>query len=181
MPVPIEWVSNSGGLSPDIREYPEGTSETFKKGALVIFDQSEDGVVEVARAAGVPADQNFLGIALKDATGTAGKIIPVLIPRSGDVFKASLASAEATAVAPSGDDRGRLYGIIKRSTGTPAGSYVLDNANTTWVKVIDINPEDVTKRGGDLVAGTLPTMTADDDALLFRFQEGVLDNAGSQA
>lgn len=181
MPVPIEWVKNAGGLSPSVRDYPEGTSETFKKGALVIYDVSEDGVVEVTRAAGVPSDQNFLGIALKDATGTAGKRIPVLLPRSGDIFKASLASAEATDVAPVGDDRGKLFGLIKRSTGTPAGSYVVDNSVTTWVKVIDINPEDVSKRGLDLLAALATGFTAGEDSVLFEFQEAVLDNAGSQA
>lgn len=180
MPVPIEWVKGPG-KDPQIREYPEGTSETFKKGALVIFDRSEDGVVEVTRTAGVPDNQNFLGIALKDATGTAGKVIPVLIPRAGDVFKASLASDQNTDVAPAGDDRGQLYGILKRASGTPSGSYVLDNATTTWVKVLDVDPEDVAKRGGDLVSATLPTMTAGQDSLLFQFQEAVLDNIGSQA
>ena len=181
MPYGIEWVKNDGGTGPCIREYPEGTSETFKKGAIVIFDRSEDGVVEVGLAAGVPSDQNFLGIALKDATGTAGKVIPVLIPRSGDVFKASVASAAATAVAPVADDRGQLYGIVKRSTGTPAGQYVVYTGDTLWIKVIDINPEDILKRGGDLVAAAIPTMTSDEDGLIFRFQEAVIDNAGSQA
>ena len=181
MPYGIEWVKNDGGTGPCIREYPEGTSETFKKGAPVVFDRSEDGVVEMPLTAGVPDSQAMLGIALKDATGTAGAVIPVLLPRSGDVFKASVASAQATAVAPVADDRGQLYGIIKRSTGTPAGQYVVDTGNTTWVKVIDINPEDIIKRGGDLVAAAIPTMTSDEDGLIFRFLETVLAKSGTQA
>jgi len=178
MPYTIEWVYNEGGVGPFIREYPEGVSETFPRGALVIFDRSEDGVVEVARAAGVPSDQNFLGIALRAATGVAGSRIPVLIPRSGDVFKATLASDENTDVAPNGDDRGQLYGIVKRTTG----HYVVDSAATTWVKTLDINPEDIAKRGQDpFTALAAANFTAGSDGLIFRFQEAVIDNAGSQA
>ena len=178
MSYPIEWVYNEGGVGPLIREYPERTSESFLRGALVIYDRGEDGVVEVARTSGVPNDQNFLGIALRAATGTAGSVIPVLIPRSGDVFKASKASAEGTDVAPETDDRGQLYGIIKRTTG----HYVVDSALTTHVKVIDINPEDLAKRGLDpFVVQATTAFVAGNDGLIFRFQEAVLDNAGTQA
>jgi len=174
----IEWVKNAAGKPANIRDYPEGTSETFKKGALVIYDRSEDGVVEVALAAGVPSDQNFLGIALKAATGTAAKPIPVLLPQSGDIFKATLASNETTDAAPTGDDRGQLRGLIKKSAD---GKFVVDTGNTTWVKVLDINPQDVTKRGLDIVAALASGFTAGEDGVLFQFQEGVLDNAGGQA
>ncbi|MGH9425478.1 MAG: hypothetical protein ACRD2L_04125 [Terriglobia bacterium] len=178
MAVAIEWVKNEGGAGPRIRDYPEGTSETFKKGALVIYDRSEDGVVEVAVSSGVPSDANFLGIALKAATGIAGNRIPVLIPRSGDTFKASVASDQTTGVAPIGDHRGQLFGIIKLSADS---KFVLDSATTSHVKIIDINPEDVTKRGLELNGALASGFTAGEDSLLFQFQEAVLDNAGGQA
>ena len=182
MSYPIEWVYNEGGVGPLIREYPEGTSETFLRGALVIYDRSEDGVVEVTVASGVPSTTVHLGIALRAATGTAGSRIPVLIPRSGDVFKATLASDENTQVAPQTDDRGQLYGLIKLASGGTAGHFVVNTGAATWVKVIDVNPEDLAKRGLDpLVVQAQANFTAGSDGVIFRIIESVLAASGSQA
>ena len=170
MAITQQWVMNpvAGPVTP--RFYKEGTSETFAVGALVIYDDSEDGIVEIGTASGVPSAQNQLGIALKAATGTAGSLIPVHLIQASDVFSASLASNETTDVAPATDDRGNLYGIIKMTTG----EWVVDNGNTNWVKVIDLDPADVEFRSGEdnLVAG---------DKVLFQYQVGILDNTGNQA
>lgn len=173
----IEWVKNESGKPAQIIPYPEGTGETFKKGALVIFDRSEDGVVEVTLAAGVPSDQNFLGIALKDASGTQGTEIPVLIPTANDVFSAELSNNSQTVfTAPAGDDRGQNYGLIKMSVSL---KFVVDKNASTWVKVLDVDPRDVAKEQADPLSAL--TAMKVNQRLTFKFLESVLDNPGSQA
>jgi len=174
----LTWEYNESGKPAQIVDYPEGTSETFNKGDLVIFDRSEDGVVGLPNTGGVPTAQDFLGIAQLDASGTQGTRIPVLIPTANDVFSAAVSNNSQTAfTAPAGDDRGRLYGLILMTDGN--APYAVDINATTWVKVIDVHPQDVARRGKDYLS-TLADMTAG-DRLTFKFQEAVLDNAGSQA
>lgn len=171
----LEWVSSSTGKY-RVRTYPEGDSETFKKGALLIYDDSEDGVVEVTTSSGVPSAQTFIGIALQDASGVSDADVDVLIPTDDDVFSAPLASDQDTLVAPAADGvYGELFGIIKLSaTGGTGTEYVVDTGNTNWVKVIDYDPRDVARRNGiaNLAAG---------DRVLFRFLGAVIDSAGRQA
>lgn len=176
----LEWVKNSRGVPPLIRTYPEGTSETFKKGAPVIYDDSENGVVEITVSAGVPSAQTMLGIALQDASGTNGTDIDVLIPTDDDVFSAWLASDQDTLVAPAQDGvYGELFGLIKGSTTLGAGTeWGVDTGNTNWVVVLDYDYRDVARRGGtaNLVSG----MSAG-DRVLFRFLGTIIDGAGHQS
>lgn len=177
----IAWVKNETGKPPLIREYLEGTSEQFLKGDLVIMDRSEDGVVALGNSSGVPSARTFLGIAMVDASNvTSGfKGIPVLIPQAGDVFSAGLASAEGTAVVPDEDDRGKAYGLIKTTSGYDAKlPFVVDNANTDWVKVIDLHPQDVQRLGGQF-PDSIPTMDAA-SRVLFQFLSAVVGVDGSQ-
>ena len=174
----IEWVRNdhSPSAGPMIRTYPEGDTETFKRGAFVIYDDSEDGIVEVTRSSGVPSAATMLGIALEDATGTSDTDIDVLIPTDGDVFSAVLASDQDTLVAPAADGvYGELFSIVKLSTTGGAGTeYAVYTGATDWVKVIDYDPRDIARRGAiaSLVAG---------DRVLFRILGSVIDAAGRQA
>ena len=171
----LEWVSSSTGKY-RVRTYPEGDSATFKRGALVIYDDSEDGVNEVAVTAGVPGAQTFIGVALQDASGTSDTDIDVLIPTDDDVFSAPLASDQDTLVAPAADGvYGELFGLIKLSaTGGTGTEWVVDTGNTNWVKVVDYDPRDVARRAGiaNLAAG---------DRVLFRFLGAVIDSAGHRA
>lgn len=172
----IEWVKNDRGTPALIRTYPEGSSETFKKGAPVIYDDSEDGVVEITVSSGVPSAQTMLGIALQDASGTAATDIDVLIPQDGDVFSAALLSDQDTLVAPADDGvYGELFGIIKMSSTAGAGTeWGVDNGNTNWVRVLDYDRRDTTRRNGiaNLVAG---------DRVLFSFLGTIIDSTGRQA
>jgi len=174
----IQWEKNESGKPAQIINYPEGTSETFAAFDLVVFDRSEDGVVALPNTGGVPTDQSVLGIALIKASGTQGTPIPVLIPTANDVFSCAVSNNSQTAfTAPAGDDRGRLYGLIKMTDGN--APFAVDINTTTWVKVIDVHPQDVANRGKDPMS-TLADMTAR-DRLTWKFQEAVLDNAGSIA
>lgn len=171
----LKKVKNVYGGGDLLREYPEGDSETFPKAAPVVYDESEDGIVELARTAGVPNSQVLLGLVQKAATGTSDTTLPVEIPRPGDVYECSLASDQDTMVAPTLDHIGDLVGIIKLSTTGGAGTeYVADTGNTNWAKIIDVHPQDVERRGGvgSLVAG---------DRVLIQFLGAILDSDASIA
>jgi hypothetical protein len=166
-----------GAGNPQIVEALEGTSETFKKGALVLYDDSEDGWVIVPSTNGVPDAQAMFGIALKDATNVTSSFatIPVLVPRPGDVFSAAVASDLDTLAAPGIDKRGDLAGLIFLSSTAGAGTEVaVDSGNTNWVRIQDLHPQDVARRGGisSLAAG---------DRVLFTFLGAVIDSNGTQA
>lgn len=171
----IKWVKNVYGGGALVQEYPEGDSETYAKGTPVVYDESEDGIVELANSSGVPSNQTMLGIALEDASGVSDQLQDVLIPRPGDVFSASIASSQTTTVAPALDQIGDLAGIILlNSTGGDGDEYVVDTGNTNWVKIIGLEPQDLERRGG-LVASL-----AAGDRVLFQFLGSILDSDASQ-
>lgn len=172
----LTWVKNSRGTPALVRTFPEGASETFKKGALLHYDESENGVVEVARTAGVPDAATLLGIALEDATGTSGTDIDVLIPGVDDVFVVAVASDADTPEAPTIDMIGDLVGIVKLSTTGGAGTeYVANSAATTFAKVIGFYGPDQEKRGG------INATFSAGDRVLIQFISSVVSSDGSVA
>jgi len=72
-----------------VKYYEEDASETFKKGELVYLDS--DGQLVVCSSDAT----TILGMALTDATGTAGTKIPVLIAQDGTEFEANVYHATA--------------------------------------------------------------------------------------
>lgn len=174
---PLSWVGSRSGAPFNVKVKPEGTSETFSAGHLVIMDKSENGIVALTAASGVPSAQAFYGIALDDASGTAGTQLDILVPTPDDLFVASLASAEDTFVAPDVDNVGGAYGLILMDSSNST-VYAVDEGNTNWVIVEEIYGPDITKRSGS-VSGSYPTMSAG-DRVVFRFLNSVLDTAGSQ-
>jgi hypothetical protein len=173
----LKWVKNVYGGGAIYKTQPEGTSETYKKGAPLEMDASEDGLVELTLSNGVPDNQTIYGIAQEDATNVTSSFpdVDVLIPRPGDIFSCSLASDQDTLVAPTIDHIGDLVGVIKLSTtGGDGTEYVADTGNTNWFKIIDVDRQDVARRGGigSLSAG---------DRVWVQFLGAILDSAGSQA
>ncbi len=170
----LKWVKNVYGGGAFYQEYPEGDTETYAKSSIVVYDESEDGIVEVAVTSGVPDLQHILGLAMEDASGTSDQIQDVLIPRPGDVFECSIASDQDTVVAPTLDMVGDRVGIILlSSTGGKGDEYVAHSAATNWAKIINVHPADVERRGGvgSLVAG---------DRVLIQFLSTVLEADGSR-
>lgn len=170
----LKWVKNVYGGGAFYQEYPEGDSESYKKGAIVVYDESEDGIAEVARTSGVPDFQHILGLAQEDASGTSDQIQDIQIPRPGDVFEASVASDQDTVVAPTLDMVGDRVGLIKlSSTGGAGTEYVVHSGASNWAKIINVNPVDVERRGGvgNLSAG---------DRVLIQFLSTVLEADGSR-
>jgi hypothetical protein len=171
----ITWVKNSQGTPALYVSLPEAPSQTFKKGAAVTYDISDNQIAEVARSSGQMSADQFFGIAAEDASGVTGQDLDILIPGVDDIFMASLASGEDTVVAPTYDNTvGKLMGIIKLSTTGGAGTeYVLDTGATTHVKGVIIYPPDSEKRGGK---GS--TMTAGDRVLFKFLSSEVLEEDG---
>ena len=146
----LTWVRNERGTPANVVTLPEGTSQTYKKGALLMWDVSDVGVVEAARTAGIPDDDSAFGIAYEDASGTDGDNQDVLIPQAGDVFAVSLASDADTMVAPvAGTHLGLGVGIVKLSTTGGAGTeYVANTGDDDFAQIVGLYPPDVEKRGG---------------------------------
>lgn len=186
----LEWVGRPGNEGPRVVDYAEGTSETFKKGDLVVYDVSEDGLVVAAQGDGgvygdtgddEVADNVFnLGIALKDATGTAGELIPVLLPTAEDEFTCVVFTTDKTTVAaPVGDDIGTLVDFIKADSANGLKTGVLRGTAGLWAKVVDINPQDRSLRAGGVGAAE-PTYSAG-DRVIVRFQVAAITGKGSIA
>jgi len=188
----IAWANSGDGTQPHIAQYPEGTSETFKKGDFVVFGQSENGLVIAPEGdGGVIGDSthdevadtfSLLGIALQDASGTAGTLISVLIPRATDRFSCVLYSTDnTTIVAPDIDNIGNAVDFIRGDTNNNFAVGVLE-ANLTsggWAKIVDICHQDTTFRGGT-VGATLPTYSAG-DRVLVQFLPAALSYTGTVA
>ena len=175
---PLRWVHNSRGVPARVETYPEGTSETFKTGDLVTFDLSEDGLVSLPMTSGVPTSDRFLGIAMTDASGTAGTAIDVLIPQPDDVFSAAIASAVDTAIAPLPDHRGALYAVILMDSSNNS-VYAVYTTGTEWVKVFGYDRQDAARRGID-PWGQSWTGTAG-DRVYFSFLTSCLDAIGQES
>lgn len=176
---PLKWVGNEKGTPAHVETYAEGTSESFIKGDLVIYDRSENGVVALTATSGVPDTVAFLGIALEDATTTAGSPIDVLIPNHDDIFSAVLCSAQNTLVAPDHDNIGQLYSLVKNS-GSLSNVYgVVEGGTDDFVKIIRLDPQDQARQGIDPWAAT-QTGTAG-DRVYFKFLATAIDSSGTQA
>lgn len=185
----LEWAGASDGTQPVVKDYAEGTSETFNKGDLVVYDASEDGVVIAAQGDGgvfgdtdddESADNTIhLGIALKDATGTSGSLIPVLLPRPQDFFAAVVYTTDNTTIAaPVIDDIGKLVDFIRGDSNNNTAVGILRGTGGSWARVVDLNRQDTQFRGGTI--GGEPTYSAG-DRVLVRFQEDALAASGRQA
>jgi hypothetical protein len=160
----IEWQSRLGGGVPGVRSFDEGTSETFNKGAPVIYDVSEDGIVEATAAA-----TDMLGIALEDASGTAGTELDVLVPTDNDIFSATISATGANSTAVHASNRlGRPFGLLKSTESGETTKWTVNASDTTNVRVVvtGLDSRDTEATSGGRV--------------LFRFISTVF-NDGSQA
>ena len=117
---------------------PEEASQTFVAGDLVIHDGSS-GEVEIATD-----DDDVYGIALRDASGTTGTMIPVYVITPGDRF---IAEASATT---SEANKGINYALVM--TG---GSMAVNPGSTSSPAFIidELDPRDgpTTGAGGRVI------------------------------
>lgn len=129
----INWVRRQGGGVPEVINYAEGASQTYKAGQPLVFDTSLEGV-KLASVGTVA----FVGIALKDATGTTGAEAPVLVPTTADVFTATISASGANlAAAHDQNNVNRLLGWIASTETDNTAKITIDEDNGTnhWVKV----------------------------------------------
>jgi hypothetical protein len=160
----IEWRRKLGGGLPSVQTFDEGSTETFAKGAPVIYDVSEDGLVEATAAA-----TDMLGIAYETASGTSGTELDVLIPDDSDVFSATISAtgANSTAVHAS-TNFGKAFGLLKSTESGETTKWTVNASDTTNVRVVvlGVDPKDTEGTSGGRV--------------LFRFISTAYDD-GSQA
>lgn len=109
------------------REPGEESSQTYKIGAPLVYDASTK---EIEEWAGSTSTTAILGIAVKDATGTAGSAVPYYEANAYNLFEASLINNE-TAYVLLGTELGIGYSLIKSGT-----NWYVDVADTTTEKVV---------------------------------------------
>jgi len=115
-----------------VNHLPEAASQSFKAGDLVILTSGKVAIVT--------SDQTVYGVALKDASGTTGADVPVLVIQPDQIF---LAQADTTTAAT---HVGGKYGL---NIGT-AGSMSVDigDTSTTTVRIEKLDPRDGAKANG---------------------------------
>ena len=150
MPVyTIEWRYRKGGGQPDIREYPESASQTFKAGAILVYDTSDEAV-----KAAVDTVVQMRGLAEKDASGVTGKAVPVLVPTPLDVFSATVSNAGANlAAAHDADNIDKKYSWILSTETGQTTKLTIDEADAgnLWVVIEDLDPRDPAGTAGGRV------------------------------
>lgn len=112
-----------------VRSYPEDASQTFKRGAIVIFS-STSGKENELKEAGADPTAKMLGVALADASGTEGTLIPVALFTENSEFQVHYADTQTVSRA----DLNVSYGVVKDSTNN---IWRLDNTETT-AKVFEV-------------------------------------------
>jgi hypothetical protein len=125
-------------LSSTVEHGLEGASQSWKKGAVLIYSS---GLLVI----GADAAVNIAGIALADATGVTNADVPFLRPTEDDEFEITL-TVDALTYALLGTEMGNRYAIDLDAT---SGYFFADQSNTTddgivvtgfVSKVGDINP-----------------------------------------
>jgi hypothetical protein len=133
----INWVKRLGGGVPEVVVYPEGASQTYKAGQILVFDTSLEGV----KLASV-GTTSMVGIALKDATGTTGADAPVLVPTAEDIFTATISASGANlAAAHDRDNIGFIYDWIASTETDNTDKITIDEdaaGGSDWLIVRDI-------------------------------------------
>lgn len=123
------YVGDKQGDEGIVRSFPEGTTQSFVAEDLVTLSS---GTVVNAIAVGSNlgnVTNTVLGFAKKAATGVAGTMIPVLMIRQTDIFRAAMDSDDthvATDVNITGFEVKRLA----------AGQWVVDQDATTNAAVV---------------------------------------------
>jgi hypothetical protein len=114
----------SGLESVPIRHGKEKASQTYKQGALLLFDSGTGHLVEAS------ADPALVqAVSMLAASGVTAADVPYLIPRKGMVFEVSMDESGAQGVyALAQTDMGKKYGAAKDST---TGFWYLDQDETS--------------------------------------------------
>lgn len=140
---PITVAKTISGNSPQLMNYPEAATQTFKRGEVVYLVSGK--VTEIAG----DTPSQILGIAADDASGTTDTSIGVWIANDDTIFSASYSddsqAAAATAVSIVGFARD-----IDRDTAN-GRVYVSSTAAGRRVTVFDLDNRDVTGDSGGRV------------------------------
>lgn len=131
----------------------EEASQTYKQGAPLVYDSAE---IEIW--AGGTTTTKIIGIAAKDATGTAGSAVPYYEANDSNLFEGSLING-TEAYTLLGTEVGNTYSLIASSNDW----YVdVGDTDTPKVEVVglidaigDVNPRVIVRFVGGMQARVL--------------------------
>jgi hypothetical protein len=104
-----------------IEHFPEGASQTFAVGDIVILDTTSDKGDRIVVSGADPSSGTVVGVALEAASGVAETLIPVaVLDERGEFIIAALNALDR-------DDPGDEFGIVSDATV----KWKLDQTETT--------------------------------------------------
>lgn len=120
-----------------LQYFPEAASQSFKTGDLLAISS---GTVTIAKAAGndfTTADNDFLGIAAEDATGTTSNAIGVYVPcDKGSVFELPVDHATAASAVTAESQVGSTYVLTHTAAGV--WTVAIDTTTNAVVTVTEV-------------------------------------------
>lgn len=146
MGYPLQPAQVPGGGVFSVRDLVPYSTETFIRGAVVIYDASHAGFIAEA-ATGVKTV--ILGVALQGASTSPGNqmanspttitwkdtTVAVAIADAVSIFQSTFVNGSATRVAPAATDVGVAYGLSKYTDWAVDKSLTTTNAAVTVVAV----------------------------------------------
>lgn len=134
------------GEAPDVQSMQHDSAETFKNGAVLIYESGNTGEVVEGGADPTP----IVGVALQDAdsgpgwdmghspTQVTGRVQEVSVAKANrvTVFSGRMVNGATDPVTPALTDIGKLYGVLKSGN-----DWVVDQAETsnTRVEITDVD------------------------------------------
>lgn len=130
----ITYAYNKHGNPVLGRPYPEETSMSYLKGAVLVQDATSKELEE-----GGADPTNIGGIAIAAASGTAGTDVPHYVPGGGNVFEGTIDDGtENGSYALLATDIGSSFGLAK----TSGGFWYVDKSETSTKSVRVIGAKD---------------------------------------
>lgn len=149
MPRIIQPARFAGSTAPEVQSMGYAAAQTFKKGAILVYQGGATGLLIEASADPV----SIVGIALEpvdskpgfgignsaSVVATTGRVQEVSIAKANrqTIFTGRMVNGGTDPVTPAQTDIGKVYGTLK----TAAGEWVIDQTETTTtsVRIVDID------------------------------------------
>ena len=129
----------------------EEASQTYKVGAPLVYDVSTDATAEIEEWAGGTDTARIIGVATKDASGTASTSVPYIEANDYNLFSGSLMNG-TDAYTLLGTEVGETYSLVKSSNDWYVDVTTTSTDNPAIVECVglidaedDINPRVVVR------------------------------------
>ena len=114
MPATLQrYYGVKGGATNAVQIFPEAAGQSFKAGDLVTSSSGSVAALAASDGAITNAGNKVLGVALRDASGTAGTSIPVKVIGDEDLVLLPVYHATASSAKPANGTVGSQYQLVR--------------------------------------------------------------------